>query len=363
MSHQPETRLPLSALLSHLLVAFIVEFDNEVEHQMPHSTTQHGRSSRASPAPWLISMVMWSTCLRFVPENGITVRELERLAGTGTNLPGMQRWGYVYFQPNPTDPRPKPPRSEWLIRPTPAGRMAQQILPPLFDIVEHRWRDRFGEKVESLRTSLQELIAQFEFGLPETLPILGYGLVNHVKTRPRQPTKAPATLTLPALLSQVLLAFALEFEGESEVSIAIGANVLRVATQAVPVRDLPRLSSVSKEAIAMALSFLSKRGYALVEPESPGSRLKAVRLTAKGHQARDVYNRLVWEIEDRWSNRFGNGAVTNLRQRLEQIAADPEPLLKSMQPYPEGWRASLPKPAHLPHFPMILHRGGYPDGS
>jgi len=38
-------------------------------------------------------------------------------------------------------------------------------------------------------------------------------------------------------------------------------------------------------------------------------------------------------------------------------------LFEGMKPYPDGWRAHVPVPENLPHFPMILHRGGYPDGS
>ena len=29
----------------------------------------------------------------------------------------------------------------------------------------------------------------------------------------------------------------------------------------------------------------------------------------------------------------------------------------------DGWRAAVPKPETLPHYPMLLHRGGFPDGS
>ncbi|MGB7741631.1 MAG: hypothetical protein WBL41_02645 [Terracidiphilus sp.] len=39
------------------------------------------------------------------------------------------------------------------------------------------------------------------------------------------------------------------------------------------------------------------------------------------------------------------------------------PLLQGLHPYPDNWRASLPMPEVLPHFPMVLHRGGFPDGS
>ncbi len=48
--------------------------------------------------------------------------------------------------------------------------------------------------------------------------------------------------------------------------------------------------------------------------------------------------------------------IRKLRERLENLVYDP-------RPYPDGWRAKVPKPATLPHFPMVLHRGGFPDGS
>ena len=45
-------------------------------------------------------MVMWSNCMRFAGEEGITVRELERVARTKTNLNGMRRWGYIVLEPD-----------------------------------------------------------------------------------------------------------------------------------------------------------------------------------------------------------------------------------------------------------------------
>ena len=39
------------------------------------------------------------------------------------------------------------------------------------------------------------------------------------------------------------------------------------------------------------------------------------------------------------------------------------PLFAWLEPYPDGWRASVRRPATLPHYPMVLHRGGFPDGS
>ena len=58
---------------------------------MPHRTTRHGSGN----GPWLVSLVMWSNCMRFVTDEGISVGELESLARTPTNWNGMERWGYI----------------------------------------------------------------------------------------------------------------------------------------------------------------------------------------------------------------------------------------------------------------------------
>src|ERR1700680_4170484 len=81
--------LPLSTLLSQVLVAFTIEFDNESERQMQHRTTNHGSTAGSLHAPWLVSLTMWSNCMRFIGREGMRVGELEDLARTTTNLNGM----------------------------------------------------------------------------------------------------------------------------------------------------------------------------------------------------------------------------------------------------------------------------------
>jgi hypothetical protein len=199
--------------------------------------------------------------------------------------------------------------------------------------------------------SVAGLIARFDIDLPDCLPILGYGLFSKTSYRAR---RAPTgRLPLSALLSQALLAFALEFERESELSLAICANVLRVLDEkGVRVRDLPLLTGVSKESIAMALGILRKGNIAVVEQN-------VARLTPKGREAQDVYHRLIGIIEERWEARFGRDTIRTLRELLEHFAGDH----RGLEPYPDGWRASIRKPNTLPHYPMVLHRGGFPDGS
>ena len=245
---------------------------------------------------------------------------------------------------------------------------------PLTGTIEKRWRQRFGEDaISHLRASLQALTNQLNGELPECLPILGYGLFSkEAQQQQRTPLAgdraAASEQPLPTLLSKVLLAFAIEFERDSEVSLAISANVLRLLNKdRVCVRDLPRLAAVSKEAIAMSLSFLEKRGYAVIEPESPGSRTKVLLLTPKGGHAQRAYYELVWAIEERWRSSFGRENVRAVRESLERLVGEPtaqmSPLFRGLEPYPDGWRASVPRPEGLPHYPMILHRGGFPDGS
>jgi DNA-binding MarR family transcriptional regulator len=377
------SHLPLSALLSQVLVAFTIELDNEFEHQMPHRTAKHRGSL---DAPWLVSLVMWSNCMQFVGDEGVTVADLQRLARTETNLAGLRRWGYIVVEPDPAESRPKRPRPDVLIRPTPAGRRAQEVWRPLSGDIEQRWQERFGtDEIEQLREALWAVAKQFDIELPNYLPILGYGLFSRgsspgedrfLGTQAARGRRVPdgggsgraSSLPLPALLSRVLLAFAIEFERESDVPLAISANVLRVlGEQGVRVRDLPSLSGVSKEAMATGLRFLQKYDYVLVEPDPAGSRGQVVRLTSKGRQALNAYHHLVWAIEERWKKRFGKDTISALRRILERLVGEPtaqlSPLFKGLEPYPDGWRSSVRPPTTLPHYPMVLHRGGFPDGS
>jgi len=367
-----DRRHPLPTLLSHTLVAFMIEFDNEAEHRIPHSTTNHG--STAISGPWLVSMTMWMNCLQFVDDNGVTVGEIERRARTKTNWHGMRRWGYIRIAPDPNDPRPKPPPRDWVVRVTSGGRRAREVARPIFAEIEKRWQERFGKnEIERLREALWAVARQFDVELPDCMPILGYGLRSEGRFE-AEPAKdersdpVEARLSLATLLSRVLLAFAVDFERESDLSLAIGANLLRVLDEnGARVRDLPRLTGVSKESLSMAMGIVRKKRLAVIEASEPGSRTKVARLTAKGQEARAAYHKLLAAIEKRWETRFGAEAIERLRESLERLAGEPgaksAPLFRGLEPYPDGWRASKPKPETLPHYPMVLHRGGFPDGS
>jgi hypothetical protein len=317
-------------------------------------------------------MAMYLNCLKHLPDEGITLRELERRARTGTNLNGMMRWGYIWLAPSFNDERAKPPKSDWLVRLTTAGRKSKQTWEPLFADVERRWEKRFGrEEIEGLRETLRVVVAELPPMLPNCMPILGYGL--SMKGEPGKKSKDGAAnsepvgeLRLPEFLARVLVAFALEFEESSKLSLALCADALRVLDEkGVRARDLPELSGVSKEAIAMALGFMKNRGLCVEEQEGKG-KARVVRLSEKGRLVRVSFERVLAETEARWAERFGE-RLARLRRALEKLLGDSgrdqTELLKGIEPTKGCWRAEIPRPTTLPWFPMVLHRGGYPDGS
>jgi hypothetical protein len=371
--------LPLSALLSQALVAFTIEFDNAAELQIPHRTTRH---TPRNGEVWLVSMAMWLNCMRYVGAEPITLGEVARLARASTNLDGMRRWGYLTVDPGPGDPRYKAQHDGLVLRATKRGLRAREVWQPLTAVIEQRWRDRFGPAdLDQLRAGLQHMAARLGPWLPDNLPILGFGLYS-IGAGPRQdryreaqsayerdgqPDADTAALPLPWLLARVLLALAIDYERESRISLAIAANLLRVlADDGVAVRDLPQLTGVSKESIAMATGFTGRADVTRITAGPAGSRWKIAQLTPKGRLVRDRYADRLESIEDRWQQRFGGAVMTDVRTPLARLAGSGgpgSPLFAGLEPDPGNWRTDIRPPQTLPHFPMVLHRGGYPDGS
>jgi DNA-binding MarR family transcriptional regulator len=367
---------PLSTLLSQTLVAHTIELDNEFERRLVES----GERARVT------SVVMWSNFLRFVGD-GIAVGELPDAAGlprarVQSNLGGMERWRYVFVAPSRTDDPPVERRdgwgsarnlqANWIVRPAPAGLVARELWPALFGDIERRWSERFGaDAVGELRSSLQSIGGGLELDLPEYVPIVasGDGMVAGFAPRPRSGGAVPVQLT--ALLAQALLAYTLDFEHTSELSISLSANFVRILEAEMLVRDIPESAGVSKEATSMALTALTKAGHVAVRGST--ATTKRARLTAKGREAFERGPSVHAEIEAAWVDRFGADGVARLRSALDRVLAHPG-LALGLRPYPTGWRASKPYLARteallesprtaLPHYPLVLHRGGWPDGS
>lgn len=173
---------------------------------------------------------------------------------------------------------------------------------------------------------------------------------------------------LSSLLARALLGFTIDFERGSLVSLPISADCVRLLDEeGKRIRDLPRLAGVSKEAISMMIGHLERGGFVAVERVEADSRTKLARLEPSGVAARSGYWRRLANVESAWTAHFGAQDVDTLRESLARIAGvdndSRSHLITGVTVYPAGGRAKLRVPATLPHYPMVLHRGGYPDGS
>ena len=361
--------LPLSTLLSQVVVAFTVELDNEFERRFREA----GGGARVT------SLTMWSNLLRFV-EDGITVHELVAAVGLPkpsvlSRVGGVERWRYVSFGPPGKREgygSARGMKDDWVVQFTLAGRRAAGIWPVLPGAIEARWRERFGAaEIDGLVEALRAVDASIDVELPEYLPIVSstHGMALEVGQEKRQQGD---DLPLVVVLAHALMAYTLDFEECSALSLPLSANVFRVLDgDGMPVRELPSLTGISKEAVEVSLTSLAKTDYVVVEG-APASKRK-IRLTPAGESLRIDHRRLHARIGKRWKTRFGANVVEASRDALERIL-DHSELAAGLTPYPGGWRASKPYQhqtqgviadprGRLPNYPMVLHRGGWPDGS
>ena len=358
------TQGSLSRLLSQALIAFTIELDNEFERRFQES----GGGARVT------SLTMWSNLLRFV-RDGITVRELVAAVGLPkpqalSRLGGIERWRYVSVGPDSGGKRDgygssRGTKDEWLVRLTPAGRRAAGIWPVLPAEIEARWRERFAAReVDALVRALRAVEDGIDTSLPEFLPVVSSTHAMALELPTVETRQASRDLSLGTLLAHALLDYTIDFEERSALSLPLSANVFRVLGETgVPVRDLPALTGVSKEAVEVSLTSLSKTDYVVVEGAPASKRI--IRLTPAGEELVAEQRRLHARLENRWD--------AGLRASLERLLAH-SGLSAGLQPYPGGWRASKPYArqteavladprGRLPHYPMVLHRGGWPDGS
>jgi hypothetical protein len=366
---------PLPALLSAAFVAFTIEADNEAERQLPHTTTSFGATEPR--AGWLTSLAMWFNCLRGLADDGpLTVAELERQARMSTNLDGMRRWGWITIdgvgrvKRGTAKPRAKPGSELALTR---RGRAADAVWRPLPALVEERWRARFGgTAIDRLRSALLSITQQIALPLPDFMPIRGFdrGIGNHSSPRTERERDSDAGLSLASLLARVLMQFQLDYEAGRRLPLAAWSNLVRVldTETGVPVAELPRLTGVSKEAVAMMTGRLQRVQCLVVEPLADGRRGRQVRLTGdRGARVSAGGRRRLEATLGSWEQRYETERVAAVRSALVAITGDGtragSPLFAGLEPPPDGWRARVKPAQTLPWHPMVSHRGGYPDGS
>ncbi len=330
----PGSHKPLSALLSQILVAYTVELDCEFERRM--LLTQ-------SRSPQL-SLVVWLNLLQFLADGPVSVRALAARAltteaGVAPELGCLERWGVIALQPGkrPGFGSGRGIRADWLVRLTPSGETAVGLWPDLIPEIDARWSKRFGEDATRLRRLLEAIERQIDLELPQGLPV---ALLKLPEFRPRQ-APPEGGLPLPVLLSRVLLAFALEFERESQTPISLCANAIRVlGDEPIPEAEIPARTGCSEETAGIGWQH---KPYIVVERDPARGRGKFVRLTEAGIQAQQEYDSRTRDIEGEWKKRFGS-ATTEIRESLTTLLSRDE-LSDALKPPPGTTRAGAQTPA------------------
>ena len=316
-----------------------------------------------------ISVSFWANGLRLIDDDGIAVADLRSRAGAGCNVPGLERWGWIHIgDGDPGERRrdgfgsSKGVKPETRLRPTRAGTWARRVWPEKVGQVEAAWRARFGAKVVSaLDQALRASGLVRPWGLPQVQPADGFRthVIPDDGFDPRaaaDPDPAPMVARLAAMLTAVTL----EIEAESPVSLPLGANFLRTLEDGpVKTKDLPALAGVSKEAATMGIGFLRRHGLGA---ESD----RQIALTATGRAALGQFGAVVGD--------HGLVGPSPLRDALVAVLNQTDALVEGLRPAEGGWRADKAYRAQtdriladpvgaLPRQPMVLHRGGWPDGS
>lgn len=322
-------RRPLTVLMSQALIAFTIELDNEWEQRFGAATTQFG-----GRGIWGTSLRQWSNFMQYVPEDGISVRELTRVARAKPQLHGMQRWGYVSVG------------ADRVVRPRRGGLRAQAAWRELPEEMEDRCAQRLGwPVVEGVRGLLEPVAASLRPGMPDWITHLAGGFA----VEPVTPIIVEQALPLSAVLSLPLQALTLAYERESTASLSYTVNVLRMLdVDGVAVASLRESTGVAIESLRTAIGVLRRRGFV----ERSG---RTARLTDLGAAAREDLSAIsaTVEREAEWSERA--------RSLLEALRTDDAPLWPRIEPPPGSWRSKVPPPRALPWHP-IPRQGGHPDG-
>lgn len=289
--------LPLSALLSQVLISLSLEFERA--------------GAGRPPTPALDG---WSNLLRCIGGDGVVARQLPELTRLSTRAV-RARVGNAVRRDWIRIASGKPGSAAATLAPTESGLTVRKAWPGLAEQAERAWCARIGGDADALRHSLQRLVGGLDLELPH-FPA-AYGAADQSITghngqdwRPvrRVGADTVAGLGLSALLSQALVAYTMDYEADGG-SLALNANVLRLLSRARrPLAELPRVQ-------ADGMSALERHGY--LERYRDG-RTILIRLTPRGEKTHDGYRPRLAQLDQRWDREYG---VAALRTVLESIVS------------------------------------------
>lgn len=224
------------------------------------------------------------------------------------------------------------------LRFSPLGRVAARTWAELGHTTEQRWCHRVGADLGLLQHSLATLVAQLDLELPHYPISYGSADVSVTGGRsrstqlgpPRIPAHgddwapvirdkgaSPSELGLTALLSQLLVAFSIDYAEAGGGAVVLAEALARGfgIDDVAALENLPAVLGVNGN----GKSRLERHGVVSVHSDPKDERTQIARLSKFGRQARDLYSVLVRDIESDWSARFSRPSVATVRQLLQEI--------------------------------------------
>ena len=309
-------KTPFPVLLTHALSTFTSEYESSISrHGMPR-------------------LEVLSNVLRVVPKQGVTQKEFERRAVLATRTARVVirhcvDLGWLELQKASKN-------TKATIALTEDGDSIRKCGVRRVRRVELLWSERH-DCFETLKSNLKSLVDEFELELPHH--ITGYGPADESLTGgtflpaeegpPRIPSRGAEwpvvtrphktqsrSRSLPALLSQTLTQFALDYEAERLGRLGLTALFF----QHLPDEGMSLKCAREFQPITGNGKSLHERHlYIAIEPGRPSDGARMVYPTQKTRLSRDAYAFLLTRIESKWQKRYGKAIITNLRKSLEAL--------------------------------------------
>ena len=124
-------------------------------------------------------------------------------------------------------------------------------------------------------------------------------------------------MPMPALLSQALAGFAIEYEMEKLGRLGHVLSLFRfIGNEGIRLETVRSVGGITGN----GRSLHERHMNIVLEPGKPTDNSRKVYLSPKARRARDSYSYLVCELESRWRRRYGEEVMINLRDSLESLS-------------------------------------------
>lgn len=275
---------------------------------------EHAYTRQAAGFPGMPSLDLWANLLRVMDEVGTDEKVLpsilclsRRAVKTRLALAVRGGWAAEFRDQGRTR-----------VRLTARGSEAARRCPLLQEHAEKQRQTELGvNETARLRASLMRIVAAFPLEHPHYPASYGAADASFTGGNGKDwiPVKrmvgsAVTSLPLSALVSQAIVAFAIDYEKISPVAFSLSTEIIRqIPAEGRSLREL---------ANSVGISALVRHGFLSVH----GPRRKGIAfLTSKGIAVRDGYDQRVETVERAWCDRFGNESVAALRRSLEEVTS------------------------------------------